>query len=112
MSVQVVDRIAGDPLNVAFVANSAPIQKLDKGYQCLAFADFRITGVATHAGYTTPPTKLVESIENLLATLNISATGKGGAAGHRNNQGLQRCVLLPHDSLHGERRAPADRHRN
>ena len=80
MSVQVVDRIAGDPLNVAFVANSAPIQKLDKGYQCLAFADFRITGTATHAGYTTPPTKLVESIENLLATLNISATGKGGAA--------------------------------
>lgn len=80
MSVQVVDRIAGDPLNVAFVANSAPVQKLDKGYQCLAYADIRLTGTLTLAGYTTPPAKFVESLENLLANLNISATGKGGAA--------------------------------
>jgi hypothetical protein len=80
MSIQVVDRIAGDPLNVAFVANAAPVQKLDKGYQCIAYGDVRITGTLTLAGYTAPPTKFIESIENILATLNISATGKGGAA--------------------------------
>lgn len=80
MSVQVVDRIAGDPLNASYSANTNVIQKIDKGYQCLAFADIRLTGTLTLAGYTAPPTKFVESLENLLANVNISATGKGGAA--------------------------------
>jgi len=80
MSVQVVDRIAGDPINVGFTANSQVQQKWDKGYQLLAYADVRVTGVLTLAGYTAPPTKLVESIENLLSTFNLSATGKGSAS--------------------------------
>ena len=80
-SVQIVDRIAGDPINVAFVANGSPVQRLDKGYQNIAFIDFRLTGTLTLASYTTAPTKLVESIENLIAQLLIQATGKGGSAG-------------------------------
>jgi len=80
MSVQIVDRIAGDPVNVAYSANAAVQQKIDKGYQMLAYEDVRVTGTLTLAGYTTPPTKYVESIENLLAAVNISATGKGSAS--------------------------------
>jgi hypothetical protein len=80
MSVQVVDRVAGDPLNVAFVPNAAVIQKIDKGYQVLAYMDVRLTGTLTLAGYTAPPSKLVESIENLISNMTVSATGKGSAA--------------------------------
>src|SRR5690242_2167548 len=80
MSVQIVDRVAGDPLNVAFSANAPVTQKIDKGYQVLAYMDVRVTGTLTNAGYTTPPTKLVESNENLLSAVNVSATGKGSAS--------------------------------
>jgi hypothetical protein len=80
MSVQIVDRVAGDPLAVNFTANSTSQQKIDKGYQVLAFMDVRLTGTATLAGYTAPPTKLMESIENLISALNVSATGKGNAS--------------------------------
>lgn len=77
MSVQIVDRIAGDPVSIGFTANAPVQQKIDKGYQVLAYEDIRMTGVLTLAGYTTPPTKLVESTQNLLAQVNLSATGKG-----------------------------------
>lgn len=80
-SVQVVDRIAGDPVNVAYASNAAVVQRLDKGYQQIAWMDFRLTGTLTLASYTVAPTKLVESIENLVANLLLQATGKGGAAG-------------------------------
>lgn len=81
MSVQVVDRIAGDPVNVSYAANAAVVQRLDKGYQNIAFLDFRLTGTLTLASYSVAPTKLVESVENLVAQILIQATGKGGAAG-------------------------------
>ena len=38
-----------------------------------------MTGLATLAGYTAPPSKYVESIENLIAQLAIVATGNGSA---------------------------------
>src|SRR5260370_32015105 len=81
MSIQVVDRSGGDQMNVPFVANSSPVQKIDKGYENIAFIDFRLTGTLTLASYTTAPTKLVESVENLVAQVLVQATGKGGAAG-------------------------------
>lgn len=79
-NVQVVDRIAGDPLNVSFTANSPVTQKIDKGYQNIAYLDFRLTGTLTLASYTTPPTKFVESVENLIGLMLLQATGKGGSA--------------------------------
>ncbi|HEY1939485.1 MAG TPA: hypothetical protein VGJ33_16265 [Candidatus Angelobacter sp.] len=80
MSVQIVDRIAGDPLNIGFSANATAVQKIDKGYQVLAYMDVRLTGTLTLAGYTVPPTKLVESLENLISNMTVSATGKGSAS--------------------------------
>jgi|SRR5947209_3644863 len=80
MSVQMIDRIAGDPLAVPYAKNSAPVQRVDKGYQCLAFMDLRFALTITHAGYTTPPQAFVESLENIVAGVKLNATGKGGAA--------------------------------
>lgn len=77
MAVQLVDRVAGDPSPISFIANSPVVQKMDKGFQLLVCADYRLTGTLTHAGYAAPPTKLVESIENLIASIMISCTGKG-----------------------------------
>jgi hypothetical protein len=68
-------------VNVAFAANGTALQRLDKGYQNIAYLDFRLTGTLTLAAYTVAPTKLVESVENLVAQVLIQATGKGGASG-------------------------------
>lgn len=79
-NVQIVDRVAGDPNPVLFLANSPVVQKVDKGFQQIAYMDIRLTGTVTHAGYTVPPSKLVEDVENLISQVILSGTGKGSAA--------------------------------
>lgn len=79
-TAQLVDRVAGDPSPILYTANSPVIQKMDKGFQLIAYCDVRLTGTLTLAGYTAPPTKLVEAVENLVAGITVSATGKGSMA--------------------------------
>jgi hypothetical protein len=78
-----VDAVFGDPLVVGAQLNNATIQRMQDNYAWEQMR-FRLTGTLTLAGYSTAPTKFVESIENLISSLQLSATGKGQGAA--NNQ--------------------------
>lgn len=79
MSINVVDRIIGDPQVVTAVNNQNVIQKIDR-VSNIAFLRFRLTGTLTNGSYSTAPTKLVESLENYIASVTINVTGKGSNA--------------------------------
>jgi hypothetical protein len=74
-----VDQVIGNPLNVNAQLNAQTIQQLQDNY---AWEEIRVrlTGTLTLAGYSTAPTKYVESIENLISAFQLTATGKGGGA--------------------------------
>jgi hypothetical protein len=50
-------------------------QQLQNNY-AIEYLQMRLTGVLTLASYTTNPAKFVESLENLLASFQLQATGK------------------------------------
>jgi hypothetical protein len=59
----------------AFAANAAVTFQLTTT-SIVAELQFRLTGTLTNAGFSAAPTKRVESLENLIALLNISGNGK------------------------------------
>jgi hypothetical protein len=79
MSVVTVDQLIGNPNVAIFAANSNVQQQLQDNY-AQEHLSFRLTGNLTLAGYTAAPAKLVESLENLISSLQITATGKGAGA--------------------------------
>jgi hypothetical protein len=74
-----VDAIVGNPLSVPAVLDGPTTQLLQDNYAWES-CRFRLTGTLTLAGYSTAPTKYVESIENLMGQINIQATGKTNGA--------------------------------
>jgi hypothetical protein len=74
-----VDSIIGNPTVVNLATNANVQQQLQNNY-ALEFLHFRFTGNLTLASYTSAPAKYVESLENLLAFLQITATGKSAGA--------------------------------
>jgi hypothetical protein len=74
-----VDRLIGNPTVVNFAAGSNVQQQLQDNYAMEHLA-FRLTGTLTLAGYSAAPTKLVESTENLIQFLQLTATGNSAGA--------------------------------
>jgi hypothetical protein len=74
-----VDRLVGNPSVVNFAAGQPVQQQLQDNY-AMEHLQFRLTGQLVLASYSAAPTKLVESIENLIASLNLQATGSGPGA--------------------------------
>ena len=74
-----VDQLIGNPNVVNFAANSNVQQQLQNNY-AMEFLHYRLTGTLTLASYTTAPSKFVESLENLIAFLQVTATGKSSGA--------------------------------
>jgi|GEM_PF-4704367 len=69
-----VDQIVGQPQVNAFAANTPVYQTLPKEaiYDEIAI---RVSGTLTNASYSVAPTKRVESVQNLLGLVTLSATG-------------------------------------
>lgn len=78
-----VDAIVGNPLVVDQVDNQATTQQLQDNYAWES-CRFQLTGTVTNASYSAAPSLYAESIENLMASINITATGRG--AGGATNQ--------------------------
>jgi hypothetical protein len=74
-----VDQIIGNPLVVTEVNNSNVQQQLQNNY-AQEFIHFRLTGTLTLASYSANPSKYVESLENLIASLQLQATGRSSGA--------------------------------
>jgi hypothetical protein len=74
-----VDTLVGNPLVVNFAANANVQQQLQNNY-AIEFLALRMTGTATLASYTTNPAKYVESLENLIASFQLQATGRSAGA--------------------------------
>jgi hypothetical protein len=74
-----VDVLIGNPTVVLPLLNSNVQQQLWNNY-AMDFLDFRLTGTLTLASYTTNPSKYVESVENFIASLQLTATGKSAGA--------------------------------
>ncbi len=79
MAITPVDIIIGKPSVAAFVANS-PVQQDFTTPHALDFLKMRLTGTLTLAGFTTAPAQFTESLENLIASFNLAATGKTAGA--------------------------------
>ena len=74
-----VDQLIGNPTVVAFAANANVQQQLQNNYS-LEFLAMRLSGTAVLASYSTAPAKYVESLENLIATYYLQATGNQAGA--------------------------------
>ena len=74
-----VDQLIGNPTVVPFAVNSNVQQQLQNNYS-MDFLQVRLTGTLTLASYSAAPAKFVESIENLIASLNLNATGSSAGA--------------------------------
>ena len=79
MPILAIDRLIGNPSVVNFAAGQPVQQHLQDSYAMDHLA-FRLTGQLVLASYSAAPTKFVESIENLIQSLGLSATGNGPGA--------------------------------
>jgi len=79
MPILAVDRLIGNPTVVNFAPNANVQQQLQDNYAMEHIA-IRLTGVLTLASYSTAPSKLVESVENLIAAFALQATGNSANA--------------------------------
>jgi hypothetical protein len=79
MGILAVDRLIGNPSVVNFAAGQPVQQQLQDSYAMEHLA-MRLTGQLVLDSYSTPPAKLAESIENLIQSLGLSATGSGPGA--------------------------------
>ncbi len=74
-----VDRIVGNPLVINFAPNANVQQQLQDNY-AMEFIASRLTGILTLAGYSAAPAKYVESLENLISSFQLQATGNSAGA--------------------------------
>jgi hypothetical protein len=79
MAATPLDIIIGNPQVVQFAPNQTVLQPIP-GAWALDHMAMRLTGTLTLSGYTTPPTKFLESEENLIASYQLQATGSGSQA--------------------------------
>ena len=74
MGVLAVDSIVGNPTVVGVAPNATVQQQLQNNY-AMEHLHFRMTGTLTLASYTANPAKYVESLENLISSIQLQATG-------------------------------------
>jgi hypothetical protein len=74
-----VDLLIGNPTVVNFAPNANVQQQIQNNY-AMDFLKMRLTGSLVLASYSSAPTKFVESLENLIQTFSLTATGKSGGA--------------------------------
>lgn len=75
-AINIVDRIVGTPDVISYVANGNQSQQFDK-VSVINFLALRLTGSIDTGGSGGPSGKFTEGIENLVSSINLSATGKG-----------------------------------
>lgn len=75
-----VDQLIGNPTVVSYTGPNCNIQQQLQNNYALEHVAMRLTGTVVLSGYTTNPAKYVDSLENLIASYQLQATGKSAGA--------------------------------